>query len=224
MYNHVKTFVVIVPVLFCAVGAAAQLENQLFLAVDQQNYFEQCPYVQVGQVFSASLVLVNPINPSFCQEGSRPVDFVGGFECRLYSTSNVEVLGFTFPVFSIDVGSTGSHFVGYSEPVPVQESNYGRMVVLATVEVRYVGQTVSEAKSTVPVPKSPQPCQGATGAMYLGEARPFSSIEGVPAYVDADDLENALVAADCTYGEMLFIEKAVSTEGKTWEQIKAMYR
>ena len=221
---HVATLVF----LLCSACALAQTENVFLLAVEPQG-MDNCLITQEGLASVAYLCLWNPVNPNFGQDGVREVEFVGGFECRFWVVGNVTILGLDYPVMSVDVGSSGSHIVGFSEPVPVTVTAYGSVVVLATIEVLYGGRKNVEGATNEVFVKSPVYCEGAGAELYVGEALPHSSVEGLPAYLDAEDFDDPIVGATCTTDlgsnySLLFLEGTVSAQAGTWESIKSMYR
>ena len=206
--------------------AVANSTNTIVPLANPHDIYGNCVVANGVGTSTVYICLLNPVNPAFGQAGERAVEFVGGFECRFVPTSNVSITSVTFPVFSIDVGTGDSHIVGYTVPVPVGESSAGPVVVLATVEVVFAGGGIAvEGAQT----KSPVFCEGASGSFSVREAIPFSSVEGLPSYLDAEDLDDPIVAATCEDGfhtscSVLFLEGTVSNDASAWGSIKSMYR
>ncbi len=80
-------------------------DNQIGLFYDSDaavNEIEVAP----NSTHSLYLVLLNPVNDSFEDGGSRDVDFVAGFECAVETPTGDILLDFTLAVSGTNVGST----------------------------------------------------------------------------------------------------------------------
>lgn len=199
----------------------AQLDSNLMGLTSNSDYFEWCVFGPGMQVYTAHVYIQNPVNPGFDGGGSQPVNWINGFECRFVAEGDVTLLGLHFPVDAIDAGTNGNTVVGFAEPVPV----VGGTALLATLEM-FLHTPGSEPAD---LKRSPLPCDGATGFVYMLPTRPTSSIEGVMAYLDADDPDDPLVAAYNAWGfpeglALLLEVVPVATEQQTWGTIKTLYR
>ena len=118
-----KTMVIVAFLVVVASGADAQwapIENYLTILPDPYStaYDFNCEYQEENGIVTYTLYLHDPVNPQFMDQGARAVANVGGFECRIETTEGVNILDWSFPVPSIDIGQDGNHIVGFSEPVP----------------------------------------------------------------------------------------------------------
>jgi hypothetical protein len=216
--------------LILVTSATAQTEyDSFFYIAASADPFDYCLHTSANQISTVYLCLGGLVNPDFGDIGPRPVQFVGGFECRFGSSRNVEVLGISFPVPATSVELNGSYMVAYSEPVPVVEDGSMPVAVLASIEVLYTGRLTSVIDAEEPITKSPQYCDNPTGEVYAAEPLDFSSIEGFPSYIDAEDPADPLIAGCCSYGDrdyfrLLFMETIVAAPSDSWGAVKAMYR
>lgn len=198
----------------------AQLTN--FMGMSSENGFsDYCVFGPGNQVYTVSLFLQNPVNPEFGTGGQHPVSWVNGFECRVWIGGGAILLGWDFPVDAIDAGLNGNTVVGFAEPVPVVD---GR-AILASVDIflQYPGGSALQPKA------SPMPCDGATAWAFMAPTRPTSSIEGMMAYLDADDPDDPLVGATADWGfqddlVLLMEAQPVAVDQQSWGGIKALYR
>ena len=194
--------------------------NGMGLAAES-SYFDYCVYGPGMQVYIVYVFIDNPVNPDFDGGGSNPVSWINGFEGRFVAEGDATLLGMHFPVNAIDAGTNGNTVVGFAEPVPVVD---GRAIV-ATLEI-FLQSPVGGPDE---VKRSPQPCDAATGFVYIFPTRPTSSIEGKLAYLDADDPDDPLVAAQVWLGwedglALVLEVVPVATEQQTWGTIKTLYR
>lgn len=206
-------------ILLWAAAALAQPTNLIGLASDN-GWWDYCVYGPGNQVYTVLVYIQNPVNPDFLG-GQHPVSWINGFECRVWVEGGAILLGWNFPVNAIDAGTNGNTVVGFAEPVPVVD---GRAIV-ATLEI-FLEYPTGESALTV---TSPLPCDYATAFVRMAPTRPTASIEGKMAYLDADDTDNPLVAAELNmvYPEdyALFMEaQPVDVDQQTWGGIKALYR
>ena len=218
-----KTLLVLMSgaILLWASASLAQLNPNRMGLTASPEYPEWCIYGPGMQVYTAQLFILDPVNPEFDGGGTHPVSWIGGFECRMVVEGDATLLGWQFPVDAINAGTNGNTVVGFAEPVPVIDG----MALVATLEffLGNPGGDTGELKS------SPQPCDLATGFIYLLPTRPASSIEGMLAYLDADDLDDPLVGANSYWmredGLVMLLEPyPVDVEEQSWGGIKALYR
>jgi hypothetical protein len=206
-------------ILLWATAAFAQQTNLIGLSPDN-GWSDFCVFGPGNQVYTVYVYILNPVNPDF-QGGSNPVSWINGFECRVWVEGGAILLGWHFPVNAIDAGTNGNTVVGFAEPVPVVD---GRAIV-ATLDIflEYPGAVQVDPQG------SPLPCDGATAYVFMAPTRPTSSIDGRMAFLDADDPDNPLVAADLddywTEDIALLMEaRPVDVDQQTWGGIKALYR
>jgi hypothetical protein len=195
-------------------------DNRMGLS-SENGYGGYCVFGPANQVYTVYLYIQDPVNPDFDNGGQQPVSWVNGFECRVWIDGGAILLGWEFPVNAIDAGLNGNTVVGFAEPVPVVD---GR-AILASLQIflEFPGGSGLEPKA------SPLPCDGATAWVFMAPTRPTSSVEGMMAFLDADDPDDPLVGAtpDWGYEEnlvMLMEATPVSVDQQTWGGIKALYR
>ena len=219
---------IVVPALLILSLAAASawaqwtpIANYLTMLPDPYStaYDFNCEYQLENGVVTYSLFLHDPVNPDFADQGARPVANVNGFECRIETTDGMDILNWTFPVPSIDVGSNGSLIVGFSEPVPVVN---GR-ATLATFQVFF-----GDASFEIPEEPIPRCINHPNAWLYVKPSYP-QSIPGVVAYLDADDPEDPLVGGYCSNenpdGYFQIVRRfPVDVQERTWGALKALYR
>lgn len=216
-------------ILVAAGTATAQTYTQNTLGLDSGTvYGEWCVYGPSMTVYTVSLVLHEPVNPDFDGTGAgQPVTNVGGFECRLWGEGDVDILDVRFPVNAINAGTEDDEqIVGFAEPVPVVDG----IAVLALVDV------FLWMPGTKPVPQewqdkaSPLPCDNYNATLSMAPLRGTPSIADKMAFLDADDPQDPLVAADNSLiwfegdVELLLEAMIVETEDQSWGTMKALYR
>ena len=206
-------------ILMWASASFAQPTNLIGLSADN-GWTDYCVYGPGNQVYTVLVVIQNPVNPDFLG-GQHPVSWIAGFECRLWIEGGAILLGWNFPVDAIDAGTNGNTVVGFAEPVPVIDDR----AVVATLDIflEYPAGGSLETNS------SPLPCDGATAFVHMAPTRPTASIEGMMAYLDADDPEDPLVGAelDMIYPEDVALAmeaQPVDVDQQSWGGIKALYR
>ena len=207
-----------------ALPAAAQYITENLFTINPDPYSTaydfDCRYTAENQTQVWTLFLFDPVNFDFDGGQVRPVTQVGGFECRVLATEGVNILNWTFPVPSINVGQGPDLVVGFSEPVPVVD----RQVALATCEIFF-------GAASFELPEAPIPrCTNHANAFVHITPTLRQSIPGLVAYLDADDPQNNLVAGACSgpldpdFKFQLIQEEPVDVEGRTWGTLKALYR
>lgn len=180
-------------------GAAAALdENRLGLFYDMAATIDEIDIAANSQQV-LYLVLINPVSDS----GS--VQVVGGFECSIVPATGDFLLGVTFPVDAINVGSVDNIVVGYAAPsLPVTSADG---TVLATLSVLTMGNN-PEGYFLQP-PMSPSlPNKIAYLDMGAGDAL---TVEAVPVSGSHD-------RPVFTFGDYTV------EENKQWGEVKSLYR
>ena len=208
-------------ILMWASTPFAQITNTMGLTTSEDSMYGQCISGPGLQSYIAHVYIQNPENPDFGAGGSQPVSWINGFECRLWIEGDATVLGWSFPVAAVNAGTNGNTVVGFGEPVPVIDG----FAIVATVEI-FLGNpdgNLAELKN------SPQPCENYTAVVNMAPTRPTSSIEGMLAYLDADDPNDPLVGATTDWSGpndivMLLEAWTVAVEKQLWGGIKALYR
>jgi hypothetical protein len=206
-------------ILLWATAAFAQPTNVMGLSSDN-GFADYCVFGPGNQIYTVWVYIQDPVNPDF-QGGEQPVSWINGFECRVWIEGAAILLGWHFPVDAIDAGLNGNTVVGFAEPVPVVD---GRAIVASLdIFLEYPGAVQLEPQA------SPLPCDGATAYVLMAPTRPTSSIDGSMAYLDADDPDNPLVAAQLadfwTEDIALLMEaQPVDVDRQAWGGIKALYR
>lgn len=206
-------------ILLWGATAVAQPANLIGLS-PESDWSDYCVFGPGNQVYTVYVYILNPVNHDF-QGGERPVSWINGFECRVWVEGAAILLGWQFPVDAIDAGLDGNTVVGFAEPVPVVE---GRAIV-ATLDffLEYPGAVSIEPTA------SPLPCDGATAYVHMAAIRPTPSIEGKMAFLDADDPDDPLVAAELELAipediALLMEARPVDVDQQAWGGIKALYR
>jgi hypothetical protein len=216
---------VIVGFLFLvAAGANAQwapIDNYLTILPYPYStaYDFNCEYQVENGIVTYSLYLHDPVNPQFMDQGARPVANIGGFECRIETTEGVNILDWSFPVPSIDIGQDGNHIVGFSEPVPVVN---GR-ATLATFQVFF-------GAATFEIPELPNPrCINHPNAWLYVKPAWIQSVPGAVAFLDYDDPDDPLIGGFCNNEDpdayfQIIQRFPVDVEERAWGTLKALYR
>jgi len=209
-------------ILMWTSASFAQWDSNSMGLTGDPNYLYGCIIGPGEQVYTTSLFLADPVNPEFDGGGARPVSWINGFECRVWIEGNATLLSWNFPVNAIDVGTEGNTAVGFAEPVPVIDG----MAILATLEI-FVGSPDADPGGKLKA--SPMPCDGATVFVHMAPTRTNPSIEGMMAYLDADDPDNDLVGATAAwvYPEdivLLVNVLPVAVDQQSWGAVKALYR
>ena len=182
--------------------------------------FQHCLEAPAGGVYQIQLLISRPT-----------VSMIGGFECRLWTEGGVQILGKSFPVNAIDVGTYGNLIVGFGEPLVTTHD----ATVLATLDVliwvpdNSPMETAESSQKSSPV--NPFCYKRINGRIYMGPARPHPSIEGFMVFIDAGDDDNELLRANyhLEYEDGLAMtvnawEPIVATEAHSWGTMKALYR
>ena len=179
-----------------------------------------------NQVYTAHLFISRPVNDDFNGGEVRDVAWVNGFECRVWVEGDAFLLGWHYSVPCVDAGTSGNTVVGFGEPVQVID----QYVVVATLEIFLAYPTGQPAGDSEELKMSPTSCGDPTALLYMAPCRPYASVEGMMAYLDADDQDNPLVGATL-YGSlqgedlaMLLEVQPVATETQAWGGVKALYR
>jgi|GEM_PF-1917231 len=215
-----KSQIALTITLLLLAAPQTQAEGLISLVVDSSAHDYNCSTVYENATATLELGIFQPVNPSFDDLGARAVTHIGGFECKLVPHEGVTILAVHFPVPAIDTGLNGGLHVGFGEPLPV---TVGGKTTLATIDVLFGGET------SFPIPaEMTLPCYlGFNTWIEVTEAYP-ASIPGFAAFLDADDTDDPLVAADVNAGpDFMFTlvqDPEVATEKESWEAIKAIYR
>ena len=189
---------VLLAVSAVAGGAASVLdENRLGLFYDQAATIDEID-IPANSQQNLYLVLINPV------ADSGAVQNVGGFECSIVPATGDFLLGVSFPLDALNLGSVDNIVVGYAGPLPVTSAD---ATVLATVSVLTMGN-------------NPE------GYYLLPSAAP--SIPNSMAFLEMDSAEHLPVAAVPVSGSY---DRPVFTfgdytieENKRWGEVKSLYR
>ena len=185
-----------------AVAAWAD-DNQVGLFYDSDAVIAEIE-VTPNSTHSLYLVLLNPVNDSYEDGGSRDVDFVGGFECAVEIPTGDILLDLTLAVPGVNVGGTDDIRAGFGTPVPVSGE---RAATLATFSVLTMGNNPEGYRLT------PYSTPSRANAM---------------AYVDNEDTGDMIVKMVPVSGAF---ERPVFTfgdytidENAKWGEVKALFR
>lgn len=126
-----KIFLALFFLLSVAASSAGAVldENRFGLFYDQAATIDEID-IEANSQQVLYLVLVNPVS----DQGN--VQLVGGFECTVVPASGDFLLGVTFPIDAVNVGSTDELIVGYQQGIPV---GTGNGTTLATLSVLTMG-------------------------------------------------------------------------------------
>ena len=219
--------VCLVGVLFLGASAvyAQSNLNLMGFSVDPLSP-DPCIVGPGNQVYIAHLFISRPVNEDFEGGLVQDVAWVNGFECRVWIEGDAFLLGWHYPVAVVDAGTNGNTVVGFGEPVQVID----QFVVVATVEIFLAYPTGQPSGDSGELKLSPPPCGDPTAYLYMAPCRPYASVEGMMAFLDADDPDNPLVGATL-YGSLQGDDLAmqmevvpVAIESQAWGGVKALYR
>ncbi|MDX2472149.1 MAG: hypothetical protein QNL91_00415 [Candidatus Krumholzibacteria bacterium] len=197
-----RFFFVIFAVFFLVTSAVAD-DNRLGLFYDASasvNEVEIAP----NSTHMLYLILLDPVNDSFDDGGSRDVEFVSGFECAIEPPNGDMLLTVTFPIPAINLGGTDNIVAGYVSAVPVSS---GRAATLATFSVLTMGNSPVGYKL---VPASP------------------ASHPNTMAYVDYEDSGDKLVDMAPASGShdlpVFTFGDYTGEQNAKWGAVKSLYR
>ena len=190
---------VVLSAVVLAVGTASALdENRFGLYYDRAATIDEIDIAANSQQV-LYLVLINPVS----EFGS--VYLVGGFECTVVPATGDILLGVTFPLNAINVGSVDNLIVGYAnEGLPVES---GGGTTMATFNILTMGN-------------NPQ-------GYFLLPASP-SSHPNTMAYLDHGDSPGLIIDAMPVSGSFdrhvfTFGDYTVD-EDRKWGDVKSLYR
>ena len=186
-------------VLQVLAGPAAAQNNLIGLFADDQATTNQIQDAR-GQL---SLYLV-ALNPTY---GGRAISNIQGFEASIsFQETSDFVMGTSFPVDHVNIGTQDNWIVGYGEPLLVQ----GPATVIASVVVYTAGNPESN--------------------IFLGPAQP-PSIPGYMALLDAESLDDdngglvPMEPASRDFSKPVFlVNSAGLTEFANWGTAKSLFR
>ncbi len=126
-----KSFLALFVLLSVAASSAGAVldENRFGLFYDRAATIDEID-IEANSQQVLYLVLINPVS----DQGN--VQLVGGFECTVVPASGDFLLGVTFPIDAVNVGSTDELIVGYQQGIPVGS---GDGTTLATLSVLTMG-------------------------------------------------------------------------------------
>ena len=196
------------PLLFLvivAVAAAPVLatDNTLGLYYDTSASIAEID-ISANSIQSLYLILLNPVNEDYDGGGIRDVGYIGAFECAVEPPGGDVLLGVSFPVFTVNVGSTDNIVAGYGTPISVSSE---RSAVLATFNVMTMGNN--------PV-----------GYRLLPTV--ISTHDNTMAYLDAEDPDDEVVDMVPVSGShdlpvFTFGDYTIEEDAR-WGGVKALYR
>ena len=219
---RISLAVVLVTGLRGTVGLC-QYEN--LIGLTPSGEWGDCLYANANSLSSVYLVLIDPVNRDFGEGEVRDVALVSGFEIRMqaYGTGAIAALRPSIPGSVIT--RDGTYGVQYAEALVVSA---GLFTVLAEVDIFAGNLEIAGHGLNVGIERSPMPCDGATGLVYLLAPVP-SSIPGSLVYFDAEDDVGPAVAASAwsiwpTDPDLRIQVITVGTDADSWGSIKAIYR
>lgn len=225
-----KPLLTLILILVAAGTATAQYgpPNSMGLS-SNQAWLDQCVYGPSMTIYTLDLFVHDPVNPDFDGTGTeRPVAFVNGFECRIWTEGDATILDVRFPVDAVDAGTGDTYIVGFAEPVPVVDSR----AVVATVDVFLWTPGTNPVPTRLEDKASPLPCDNYHALIRMAPTRTTPSVPERMAFLDADDPDDPLVGAVgyMNWGggddeiQMLLEAMIVDTEDHSWGELKALYR
>lgn len=197
--KKILVLMAVVCVLASTGGAAAALEeNQLGLFYDQAATIDEVDIAANSQQY-LYLVLINPVSDLGTVQG------VGGVECSIVPAMGDYLLGISFPVSSVNIGSSLEEIqVGFSSALPVVSPEG---TVLATLSVFTMGNNPEGYFLRPPsIPALPNKMA------YLDMAEEF----GLP--VEAVPVSGSHDRPVFTFGDYTI------EENRQWGNVKSLYR
>jgi len=198
MKNFLALAVVLSAVFLAAGPAFALDENRFGLYYDRAATIDEIDVAANSQQV-LYLVLINPVS----EFGS--VYLVGGFECTIVPATGDILLGVTFPLFALNIGSVDNRIVGFAnEGLPVES---GGGTTMATLSILTMG---NNPEGYFLLPSSP------------------SSHPNTMAYLDNGDSPGLIIDALPVSGSFdrhvfTFGDYTVD-EDRKWGDVKSLYR
>jgi len=196
-------FLVVAPLILAPPAGAGleDLENAIGLYTDVPANFDEARRLNFYEgdpgTFQVYVVLTQPYN----ENTGRPIDRIGGYEFRLELPSTIYLLDVVLPSNSANYLSPPDFYVGASVPV---SGDMGTLGVLTLGEFT-----------------------GNGGEIFLAPVSRAQSLPGSLAVADFDDefsLSHAVPASGNLDYPVFCVFCQQYAEGRTWGEVKTLYR